>query len=671
MTQNPHVQDDLQAIQKALSNYDMSFISEDEEDYCPLCLEKLDITDKNFKPCPCGYQICQFCYNNIRQNEELNGRCPACRRKYDDESVQYIILTPEEIKLEKEKQARKEWEKKQRDKERKENENANRKHLAGMRVIQKNLVYVVGVNPPVPYDEVVPYLKSDKYFGQYGKINKIVVNRRNPHSNDHHHHYGNTHTQGYGIYITYARKEDAAKCIAQVDGTYIDGRLVKAAYGTTKYCVSYLRGLPCQNPNCMFLHEPGEEADSFNRRELNNKQQHPNLTHINTTTTTTTTTAASIYNKNTSTTGTTTHSASPSPALDKSVLHQSTSASVLNSNTPRSTPITLHTNLNTNLTSVSTGHGYLDSNQNTGNSTPVLTPAPVPSGSNPWGVTQSSTPISSLNIAKNLSSNHNALPTLADALSQNNNTISQQQQSATTTNNNTTTQVEENKPISNNKKKNATIDNDYVDPYDTLNSAVEFLDSRINALSNYETHQLSFKPNVLDDSVYKKYPQLFSWDNVEISKNSKGTMTKKLVETLAFKPVDYSLSVIEFLKQNASVIAALNSNANSALAQQKQLQQQQQSQQQQQAHLQQLQQQHMQQMQQQQQQQMKNKLQQQSILQQHPQLNLNNPPPPGMFTPQNIPIQLQQQQQTSSENMPSNDFLNQLINGRRTAAAGN
>lgn len=34
------------------------FIDEDEEEeVCPLCVEELDITDKNFKPCPCGYQV--------------------------------------------------------------------------------------------------------------------------------------------------------------------------------------------------------------------------------------------------------------------------------------------------------------------------------------------------------------------------------------------------------------------------------------------------------------------------------------------------------------------------------------------------------------------------------------------------------------------------------------
>ncbi len=26
-------------------------------DDCPLCMEELDVSDKYFKPCPCGYQV--------------------------------------------------------------------------------------------------------------------------------------------------------------------------------------------------------------------------------------------------------------------------------------------------------------------------------------------------------------------------------------------------------------------------------------------------------------------------------------------------------------------------------------------------------------------------------------------------------------------------------------
>lgn len=82
-----------------------------EEMDCPLCMEEMDISDLNFKPCPCGYQarrlmsttepldnlsaqICRFCWHHIKEN--LNGRCPACRTPYDDSAVKFKPLKPEE-----------------------------------------------------------------------------------------------------------------------------------------------------------------------------------------------------------------------------------------------------------------------------------------------------------------------------------------------------------------------------------------------------------------------------------------------------------------------------------------------------------------------------------------------------------------------------------------------
>ncbi len=43
---------------------------------------------------------------------------------------------------------------------------------------------------------------------------------------------------------------------------------LRAQYGTTKYCAAYLRNENCTNKSCMFLHEPGEEKDSFTRQDL-------------------------------------------------------------------------------------------------------------------------------------------------------------------------------------------------------------------------------------------------------------------------------------------------------------------------------------------------------------------------------------------------------------------
>lgn len=527
------VQDNL-PLQR-FNNYDPNFLSDEEEEYCPLCIEALDISDKNFFPCPCGYQICQFCYNNIRQNPELNGRCPACRRKYDDDSVRYVQLSPEELKIERANLARKEKERKQREKERKESENNNRKQLANMRVIQKNLVYVIGINPPVPYEEVSNVLRSDKYFGQYGKINKIVVNKKNPHSNDNYHH----HSPGYGVYITYASKDDASKCINQVDGTYIDGKLVKAAYGTTKYCVSYLRGLPCQNPNCMFLHEPGEEADSLNRRDLHGKP-------------------AVVSSSTTLNGGHNTGSSTPlSQSANHNIYKNTTTGTGVSTNNNG-----LHSNVNS-PTPLKTALHHDDNINHSSNSTPVLTPAHLPAGGNAWGISHSATPVAQSTLSKPTSSNN--LPTLSDALNTHSNlndTISNIPVSNSTTvvTKNNTQNTQNNN--TNNKKKNVNIEIEHIDPYDSLNSAVNFFNSTLNNLDKYETKQFQLRSNLLDEDEYAAYPSFFTWNKISNSKKSKNVLRDKLIDILATKPVDYSTSVIQFLQSVNTSSISPNMNVN-------------------------------------------------------------------------------------------------------------
>lgn len=50
---------------------------------------------------------------------------------------------------------------------------------------------------------------------------------------------------------------------------------IRAQYGTTKYCSSFLRNEQCGNRNCTFLHETGEESDTFNRHNVH--RSHPPL----------------------------------------------------------------------------------------------------------------------------------------------------------------------------------------------------------------------------------------------------------------------------------------------------------------------------------------------------------------------------------------------------------
>ncbi|KAJ5383678.1 Nucleotide-binding alpha-beta plait [Penicillium concentricum] len=247
-------------------------VIDDDDEFCPLCIEEFDLSDKNFKPCPCGYQICQFCYNNIKtQNEE--GRCPNCRRGYDESTIQYKIPDVEEFKADLALKHRKAAAAKKKEAEKREIEASSRKNLAGVRVVQKNLVYVIGLNPTIrDENQLLQTLRGREYFGQYGEIEKIVVSKAKP---------GGNPNQGIGVYVTFSRKIDAAMCINAVDGSGNGDRVLRAQYGTTKYCSSFLRNEQCNNRNCTFLHETGEDSDSYSRQDLSSMNsistQRPNL----------------------------------------------------------------------------------------------------------------------------------------------------------------------------------------------------------------------------------------------------------------------------------------------------------------------------------------------------------------------------------------------------------
>lgn len=71
----------------------------------------------------------------------------------------------------------------------------DRSTLATMRVIRRNLVYAVGLPPSIATEEI---LRKPEYFGQYGKISKIVINRN--------HNPGDTRRASASAYVTFAHK---------------------------------------------------------------------------------------------------------------------------------------------------------------------------------------------------------------------------------------------------------------------------------------------------------------------------------------------------------------------------------------------------------------------------------------------------------------------------------
>lgn len=224
------------------------YTAEDQNIECPLCMEPLEMDDINFFPCTCGYQICRFCWHRIRTDE--NGLCPACRKQYPEDPADFTPVSVEELHRIKN-------EKRQKDQQRKQKLSENRKHLANVRVVQKNLVFVVGLPPRLADADT---LKKQDCFGKYGKIHKVVVNQSTS--------YAGLQGPSASAYVTYYRAEDALRAIQAVSNVKVDGRTLKASLGTTKYCNYFLRGQQCPKTDCMYLHELGDQAASFTKEEM-------------------------------------------------------------------------------------------------------------------------------------------------------------------------------------------------------------------------------------------------------------------------------------------------------------------------------------------------------------------------------------------------------------------
>ncbi|CAG9861293.1 unnamed protein product [Phyllotreta striolata] len=237
--------------------------SGEEQVECPLCMEPLEVDDLTFFPCTCGYQICRFCWHRIRTDE--NGLCPACRKAYSEDPADFIPLSQEQI-------SKLKAEKRQRDQQRKAKLTESRKHLASVRVVQRNLVFVVGLPMRLADPEV---LKRHEYFGKFGKIHKVVINQSTA--------YAGSQGPSASAYVTYMKSDDALRAIQSVNNITIEGRVIKSSLGTTKYCSHFMKNQTCPKPDCMYLHDYDPEA-SFTKEQMHagkhqeyEKKLHENL----------------------------------------------------------------------------------------------------------------------------------------------------------------------------------------------------------------------------------------------------------------------------------------------------------------------------------------------------------------------------------------------------------
>ncbi len=136
--------------------------------------------------------------------------------------------------------------------------------LEQSRIIRKNLVYIIGLSSNLIQKE--SELNKFEYFGQYGRIIKLVINKNKIYHNN------GLNEPSYSCYITYSNETESSIAILALNNSIINNHLIKASYGTTKYCIHFLNKTTCLNKDCVFLHYFANNNDILYRDEMiNNK----------------------------------------------------------------------------------------------------------------------------------------------------------------------------------------------------------------------------------------------------------------------------------------------------------------------------------------------------------------------------------------------------------------
>lgn len=57
--------------------------------------------------------------------------------------------------------------------------------------------------------------------------------------------------------------------ILAIDNIEVDDHILRASYGTTKYCTFFLKNCDCPNKDCLYLHNLADDSDIINRDDMN------------------------------------------------------------------------------------------------------------------------------------------------------------------------------------------------------------------------------------------------------------------------------------------------------------------------------------------------------------------------------------------------------------------
>ena len=74
----------------------------------------------------------------------------------------------------------------------------------------------------------------------------------------------------YSAYITFASPRDSAVAILSIDSHIHEERMIRASFGTSKFCQFFLSGQKCTNKDCLYLHELKSDLEAYTKEDMQN-----------------------------------------------------------------------------------------------------------------------------------------------------------------------------------------------------------------------------------------------------------------------------------------------------------------------------------------------------------------------------------------------------------------
>lgn len=198
------------------------------EKECPLCIEKFKESENFFYPCPCGYQICSFCFGHLR---ETDPKCPLCRRPYSPDAATRIgpHFAPE---------------------------SSAEKAAA---IVPQTFYFAPKIVQITGFPEsilAIDILSQKQYIGQYGIIKKITLDSSKAPSSK-----PILTSPTKSVYVKFKTPQDAETCCLALDGILIGNQEIRACLCVVEPCPKLAAGKKCYQKDCLKMHRQPRKND--------------------------------------------------------------------------------------------------------------------------------------------------------------------------------------------------------------------------------------------------------------------------------------------------------------------------------------------------------------------------------------------------------------------------